>query len=77
MILLGLATATALTLTGLFHATPGYVAAVLWALIAAAISASGRDGTVLAAAAIIATVLVVTAALAIHTHQTRAHQSAV
>ncbi|MDQ3885772.1 MAG: hypothetical protein M3308_01830 [Actinomycetota bacterium] len=77
MILLVLATATALALTRLFHATPGYVAAVLWALIAAAISASGRDGTVLAAAAIIATVLVITAALAIRIHHTRAQQSAV
>jgi hypothetical protein len=64
MILLVLATATALALTRLFHGTLGYVAAVLWALIAAAIGAASRDGVTLATAATIATVLVATAALA-------------
>lgn len=64
MILLVLATATALALTRVFHGTLGYVAAVLWALIATAIGAAGRDGVALAIAAISATVLVATAALA-------------
>jgi hypothetical protein len=74
LILLGLATATALALTQLFHGTFGYVAAVLWALSAAAISAAGRDGVALATAAIIAIVLVTTGALL--TRVTRARQPA-
>ncbi|MFY9917311.1 MAG: hypothetical protein WAL26_02795 [Mycobacterium sp.] len=52
-----------LVLTRLFRATPGFVAAVLWALVAIAIGAAQRDSPVLSATAAVAAVLVVVVAV--------------
>ena len=58
------ATAAAIVLTAVLRATPGYVAATIWALIAVAIGAADRGSLVLAGASGIAAVLVgVTAAI--------------
>ena len=52
-----------LGLTRLFRATPGFVAAVLWALVAIAIGAAQRNSSVLSATAAVAAVLVVVVAV--------------
>lgn len=58
------ATVTAVVLTALLRGSPGYVAAVAWALVAAAIGAAHRGSTVLAVASAVAILVVVgTAAL--------------
>ena len=61
-VVLALAAVFALALTRLFRGTPGYVAGVLWALVAIAIGASQRDSAVLSATAAVAAVLVVAVA---------------
>lgn len=53
------ATVSAVVLTVVLRGSPGYVAAVAWALVAAAIGAAHRGSTVLSVAAAVATVLVV------------------
>jgi MFS family permease len=65
LVLLVAAAATAIVLTRLLRATAGYVAGVLWALVAAAIGAVGRGAPVLAAAVVVASVAVGAAAVAI------------
>ncbi len=65
LVLLMAAGGTAVVLTRLLHASAGYVAGVLWALVAAAIGAAGRGAPVLAVAAVLASVVVVCAAVAI------------
>jgi hypothetical protein len=62
-VILAAATAAALALTVYLRGSLGYVAAVLWALIAATVGAAHRGSTVLAAAAAVAAVLVAVAAL--------------
>lgn len=57
------ATAAAVALTVALHATPGYVAAVVWALVAAAIGAAGRESPLLATASAVAAGLVVCTAI--------------
>jgi hypothetical protein len=61
LVVLVAAAATAIVLTRLLHATSGYVAGVLWALVAATIGAAGRGAPVLAAAAVVASAAVVAA----------------
>ena len=51
-------------LTRLFRGTPGYVAGVVWALVAIAIGAADRGSTFLSTTAVVATVLVVIATVA-------------
>lgn len=58
------ATTTAVALTVLLRSTPGYVAGVLWALIAAALGAAHRGSPTLAAASAVGAVLVVVTSLA-------------
>lgn len=53
----------AVALTRLFRGTPGYVAGVVWALVAIAIGAAQRDSTMLSATAAVAAVLVVAVAV--------------
>lgn len=60
-----------LALTRLFRATPGFVAGVLWALVAIAIGAAQRDSAVLSATAAVAAVLV--AVVAVSTSFGRRH----
>ncbi len=61
-----------LALTRLFRATPGFVAAVLWALVAIAIGAAQRNSPVLSATAAVAAVLVVVVAVSAFTGRRRA-----
>ena len=65
LVLLVAAGGTAVVLARRLHASAGYVAGVLWALVAAAICAAGRGAPVLAVAAALASVVVVGAAIAI------------
>ncbi len=66
------ATATAVALTAALRGTPGYVAAALWALIAAAIGAAHRGSELLAAASAVAAVLIaVVAAISYRTRHRR------
>jgi len=58
------ATAAAMVLTVVLRGTPGYVAAVAWALIAVAVGAAHRGSTVLAVASAVATVVIVSIAAA-------------
>jgi len=53
------ATAAAIVLTVVLRGSPGYVVAVAWALVAAAVGAAHRGSTVLSVASAVATVLVV------------------
>ncbi|MGE2715232.1 hypothetical protein ACQI4L_14325 [Mycolicibacterium litorale] len=57
------ASLTAIVATVLLRGTPGYVAGVLWALVAIAIGASQRDSTVLAATAVSAATAVAVVAV--------------
>lgn len=71
-IILVLATAAAITLTAVLRGTLGYVAAVLWALIAATIGAAHRGSAALAVASAVAAALVVaTAAVSLVTRRRR------
>jgi hypothetical protein len=65
LVLLVAAAASAIALTRFLYATAGYVAGVLWALVAAAIGATSRGAPVLAAAAVVASVAVLAVAIAI------------
>jgi hypothetical protein len=50
----------------MLRGSPGYVAGALWALVAIAIGAAGRDSVALSATAAVAAVVVVGAAIAVH-----------
>lgn len=63
MVVLVAASVAALVATVLLRGTPGYVAGVLWALVAIAIGAANRDSTVLSATAVVAAVAVSAAAV--------------
>ncbi len=58
------ATMTGVALTVLLRGTPGYVAGVLWALIAAALGAAHRGSPILAGVSAVGAVIVVVTALA-------------
>jgi hypothetical protein len=63
-VVLVLAACTAVGLTVVLRGTPGYVAGVLWALVAIAIGSAQRGSTVLSAVAVVcAAVIVVSAAV--------------
>ncbi|MDG5481275.1 hypothetical protein [Mycolicibacterium gadium] len=63
-VVLAVAGVCALILTTMLRGTPGYAAGVVWALVAIAIGAAGRGSTFLSVTAVVATVLVVIAAVA-------------
>ncbi len=63
-VVLALAGVFALALTRLFRGTAGYVAGVLWALVAIAIGAAQRGSSVLSGTAVVAAVLVFAVAAA-------------
>ncbi|WP_293238776.1 hypothetical protein [Mycolicibacterium sp.] len=66
---LAFATGAAVALTIALHGTAGYVAAALWALIAAAIGAAQRGSALLAGASAAAAILI--AVVAVIAHRTR------
>lgn len=61
LVVLVLATAFAIGLATMLRGTPGYVAGVLWALVAIAVGAAQRDSSVLATTAAVAALLVAAA----------------
>lgn len=63
-VVLAAASVCALILTTMLRGTPGYAAGVVWALVAIAIGAAGRDSTFLSVTAVVATVLIVIATVA-------------
>lgn len=65
LVILVAAAAAAMVLTRLLHASAGYVAGVLWALVAATIGAASRGAPVLAAVTVVAAVAVGAAAVGI------------
>jgi len=55
----------ALGMTAMLRGSPGYVAGALWALVAIAIGAAGRDSVALSVTAVVAAVVVVGAAIVV------------
>lgn len=65
------ATAAAIGLAAFLRGTPGYAAAVVWALVAVTIGAAHRESTVLAVASAVAAVLIVVVAAVFFTASRR------